>query len=355
MAWQGVDRVSGPPLVSVIVPAYNASRCLEESVTSAITQTLSNLEILIVDDGSTDNTLEVACRIARDDTRVRILSNARNAGAGAARNCARQHARGTWLAALDADDAWLPNRLEALLSTPRAETADVIADDVYRVDYASGEVWSCLVHRWQAPLHLQAPIWLTAAQLIRHHLGVLQPLVRRSFVEAHGIGEDPTLPFAEDFYFNLELLLAGARWLQVPDGYYLYVARETSLSTRHAEHGEEVLERHICRLRDPRIARDPELRAAVNAFIAEERVSLQVESVRVALSRPSSTLRDPRLVWRVLSSPELFVPMLTHTFRRLKARARRQRAASHTLGASVHPATTPHTSPNACIMPHRVA
>lgn len=118
--------------VSVIIPAYNCARTLEATVRSALAQTLSEhdgLEIIIVDDGSTDDTLIVARALADDAStqgRVRVLTQP-NAGAAAARNTGIREARGEYVALLDADDLWVPHKLERQLAVLRSRP------DVYAV------------------------------------------------------------------------------------------------------------------------------------------------------------------------------------------------------------------------------
>ncbi|MET0660065.1 MAG: glycosyltransferase [Steroidobacteraceae bacterium] len=99
------------PLVSVIIPAYNASATLDETLHSARAQTYSPLEIVVVDDGSTDATAAVASRHAACDGRVRVLRRDHR-GHAAARNTAIAAARGTLIAPLDADDLWRPRKIE---------------------------------------------------------------------------------------------------------------------------------------------------------------------------------------------------------------------------------------------------
>ena len=99
------------PTVSVIVPAYNAGLVIEETLRSALAQTLSEIEVLVVDDGSTDDTVEVVRRVAAEDPRVRLIEQ-ENAGVATARNVAIAAARGTYVAPLDADDVWYPNKLD---------------------------------------------------------------------------------------------------------------------------------------------------------------------------------------------------------------------------------------------------
>ncbi|HLA78486.1 MAG TPA: glycosyltransferase family A protein [Vicinamibacteria bacterium] len=96
------------PMVSVVVPAYNAERTVTAAVSSALQQTVSSLEVVVVDDGSRDATLETARRI--HDPRVRVVSQ-ENRGAAAARNRGILAATGEYVAFLDADDLWLPRKL----------------------------------------------------------------------------------------------------------------------------------------------------------------------------------------------------------------------------------------------------
>lgn len=104
-------RVSGRPLVSVIIPAYNAESYIREALESALGQTYEPLEIIVVDDGSRDRTAEIVREVAVRDQRVTLLQQP-NAGVAAARNLAIEHARGAYVAPLDADDYWLPKKIE---------------------------------------------------------------------------------------------------------------------------------------------------------------------------------------------------------------------------------------------------
>ena len=97
------------PLVSVIIPAWNAERWITETVSSAINQTWKQLEIIVVDDGSSDSTAKV---VAETFPSVRVICQA-NSGQAAARNTGVAAAKGKFLAFLDADDVWLPEKIEA--------------------------------------------------------------------------------------------------------------------------------------------------------------------------------------------------------------------------------------------------
>jgi glycosyltransferase involved in cell wall biosynthesis len=114
-------RSNGQPLVSVIVPAWNAEATLSETLASVANQTYRTLEILIVDDGSTDATAEIARGFCAGEPRARLVSK-ENGGVASARNLGIQLARGDWVAPIDSDDLWHSTRIEkmvgAALSAP---------------------------------------------------------------------------------------------------------------------------------------------------------------------------------------------------------------------------------------------
>lgn len=103
--------VFSPFLVSVIIPAYNAETFIERTLRSVLAQTYQRLEVLVVDDGSSDNTVSLVCMIAKQDHRVHIIQQA-NLGVAAARNRAIQESKGDLIAPIDADDVWYPTNLE---------------------------------------------------------------------------------------------------------------------------------------------------------------------------------------------------------------------------------------------------
>lgn len=100
------------PLVSVIMPSYNSERYIAEAIQSVQTQTLSDWELLVSDDCSTDSTREIVADVAEVDSRVHLLPLKENSGAAAARNHSLAHAHGRYVAYLDSDDLWYPEKLE---------------------------------------------------------------------------------------------------------------------------------------------------------------------------------------------------------------------------------------------------
>lgn len=99
-------------LVSIITPSWNCGKFLEETIKSIQAQTYTNWELLFQDDCSTDDTKELVLRLAADDDRIKYECNPQNSGAAITRNNALRRAKGKWIAFLDSDDLWLPNKLE---------------------------------------------------------------------------------------------------------------------------------------------------------------------------------------------------------------------------------------------------
>lgn len=103
-------------LVSVIMPTWNSARYVAQSIESVLAQSYSNLELIITDDASTDNTPDILRDYAQRDSRVRIILNETNGGAGRSRNCSIEAARGRYIAFCDSDDRWDPHKLELQLT-----------------------------------------------------------------------------------------------------------------------------------------------------------------------------------------------------------------------------------------------
>lgn len=101
--------------ISVVIPTYNRDFCIERSLRSILQQTYRNLEIIVVDDGSTDNTLQILHKLQCEDPRIKILQHKRNLGAQAARNTGIRAATSAYIAFLDSDDEWLTTKLEKQL------------------------------------------------------------------------------------------------------------------------------------------------------------------------------------------------------------------------------------------------
>jgi glycosyltransferase involved in cell wall biosynthesis len=115
---------AGPPLVTVVTPAYNIARYVGEAVDSVLRQTFHDFEYLVVDDGSIDNSVDIVKAHVRDDSRFRLVQG-EHRGLSAARNAGVREARGQYIAFLDGDDRWHPKFLERQLRLIRSLPPDV--------------------------------------------------------------------------------------------------------------------------------------------------------------------------------------------------------------------------------------
>jgi glycosyltransferase involved in cell wall biosynthesis len=123
--------------ISIITPVYNAARWLPETLESVRTQTMPDWEHILVDDGSTDESISIIQTAAAADSRIRLLRTPGKGGPAAARNLALESARGRYLAFLDADDLWLPEKLGCCLEQMRARDSSFVYHD-YRHMSADG-------------------------------------------------------------------------------------------------------------------------------------------------------------------------------------------------------------------------
>jgi glycosyltransferase involved in cell wall biosynthesis len=127
---------AGAPLVSVVTPVWNAATTLRETVASVAAQSLADWELLLVDDASTDGSLGLARALAAGEPRIRVIARGTNGGAAAARNEAIRAARGRFLAFLDADDRWYPEKLARQLDFMGREDHAFVFSGYRRVDAA---------------------------------------------------------------------------------------------------------------------------------------------------------------------------------------------------------------------------
>lgn len=132
-------------LVSVIMPAYNCADFIGESIESVLKQTYSNLELLIVDDSSTDNTLSIIKKYAKQDKRLRYIHLKKNCGGAVARNTAVDQAVGIYLAFNDSDDLWKPDKLEKQIRFMSDNNYDFTCTDYGKIDEKSN-VLTTVIH-----------------------------------------------------------------------------------------------------------------------------------------------------------------------------------------------------------------
>jgi len=122
------------PLVSVVMPAFNAEQFIEAAVNSVLSQTYSHWELLIIDDASQDASFRIIETLAKEDFRIKFLQNKENRGTGIARNKGIRAAQGDFIAFLDADDLWKPQKLEIQLKLMQEQEVTVCFSSYEQID-----------------------------------------------------------------------------------------------------------------------------------------------------------------------------------------------------------------------------
>jgi glycosyltransferase involved in cell wall biosynthesis len=223
------------PQVSVVMPAYNAAASLGTAVASILRQSLTSLEVVIVDDGSTDATFAVARALAAEDPRVKVFRCPCNRGQAAARNLGLTRARGRWIALVDADDEIAEDRLNLLSEAGEATGADLIADGVVfagpRQPGTPARLPACEgLNGETTTLSLEALIRSDIPLNGLCSFGYLKPLMRRAFLEHWRLCYDEDLRFAEDFNLYVRALMCGGRFVLHPRTLYVYNQTPVSVS-----------------------------------------------------------------------------------------------------------------------------
>jgi|GEM_PF-1995446 len=222
------------PRVSLIVTAKNLERYIDAALWSARRQSLREIEILVIDDGSTDRTPAIIAEHAAEDDRIRVLEGP-GRGPAAARNTGIWAARGEWIAVLDGDDIMHPRRLEVLLIAAVAEDADILADNQI-LFFEDGSPCSYLLEgeAWQRRRRIELGEYIRANIMFSDGaaLGYLKPLFRRAMQDGGGIVYDESLRIGEDYDLVARLLWAGATFAYVPGAFYFYRRHQASISFR---------------------------------------------------------------------------------------------------------------------------
>jgi succinoglycan biosynthesis protein ExoO/succinoglycan biosynthesis protein ExoU len=221
--------------LSIVIPAYDAQDYIGSAIASATRQDGVSLEVIVVDDRSTDSTLATVRSIAATDPRVRVIALPQNGGPSVARNAGIAAAQGRWIALLDADDAFEPGRLATLMALGEAEAADMVADNLWLVEAETGATVPMMAPGFlPAPRAIDLPEFIarniSAPDAPRTNYGFLKPLMRRAFLLEHGLRYDEQVRFAEDFALYVDCLRAGARWWLHPAPMYRYLVRPDSLT-----------------------------------------------------------------------------------------------------------------------------
>jgi glycosyltransferase involved in cell wall biosynthesis len=295
------------PRVSVVMPAWNAARTIGAAMASVLSQSLPDLELVICDDASSDATVRVAESIA--DGRVRVLRQERNGGPGAARDRAIDVARGQWIAVIDADDAWLPDRLERLLAAAGGDEC-MVFDDLMVCHDAPGSAmvpWRRL-HGTRAFGGSGAQARdVAVADYVRSERLLIKPLIPSRRIRDGGLRHSARR-FGEDAEYFLGLAVGGLQLRYLPEPLYRYRVTPASAT---AEARDPALMRQCLSACASLPGFDAATRAAFADKLRQLREhealhagarALRAFDLRAALAalaaQPRSLLRAPRLLLR---------------------------------------------------------
>lgn len=220
------------PTFSVLVPAYNAGRTIAATLRSVLLQTRDDFQVIVVDDGSTDDTYSEVRRF--DDLRIVVIRQP-NGGLSAARNAGLAQADGEYVCLLDSDDLWLPTYLEvmssALTSQPQAPFA---YPDAWALDDKTGRISRPSATARQRPPHplpSEAPLFLH--ELLRRNFIFGSAMIRRTVLDTVGPFRN-SLRSAEDYELWLRILAHGRVPIRVPQRLAICRRRAGSLSSNEA-------------------------------------------------------------------------------------------------------------------------
>lgn len=233
--------------VSVVIPAYRAAKTIERAIGSALAQTSPPMEIIVVDDGSDDDTVDIATDLLSGAVHVKfqVLVQA-NTGAGAARNRGIAVATADYVAFLDADDEWLPEKLERSLECLHAENADMVSHDILRMQGGSESYVDCTRHF----LKRRDPF---ADFVMRGYVSTSTVVAKRSLLMSSG-GFDPSLRSGQDYELWLSIIARrDVRHVVFPMALMRYHVTPNSITSqveRRRQASLRILFRHLPALVD---------------------------------------------------------------------------------------------------------
>lgn len=227
------------PLVSVIIPAYNRASSIERAIFSVLVQTVDDLEVVVVDDGSNDTTAQVVEETVKRDSRVRLVTHKFNQGAQAARNTGMRAARGQWVGFLDSDDTWMPNSLELRLAAARSRNVEVVHSPGFVLRFGGGERDKFEV----APL---------SGNVYRELLRAPSPLFPALLVSTRALRAIGGLDEAIVAYQEWETAIRLAKRFEfgfVPEPTFVYDCRGSDTISKNLHRGakgyEQILKKHL--------------------------------------------------------------------------------------------------------------
>ncbi|MBQ9681306.1 MAG: glycosyltransferase [Aeriscardovia sp.] len=222
---------SSEPLVSIIMPVYNVSQWLDRSLRCAVTQTHRNLEIVVVDDGSTDGSGEIADDWARMDSRLRVLHLPNN-GVSAARNAGLAAAQGDYTYFFDPDDLITPNLVETCLAVMRRQDADLVMFKFDTISASGMPIVSHYSHNRYSAMQVLTPREAIKKQLKGQIGGYLWSFVTRTSVYRDGNISFPEGRVIEDTARICQIFGGTRRIVRLPAVLYHYRLHSGSLMSK---------------------------------------------------------------------------------------------------------------------------
>ena len=219
-------------LISVIVPIYNSSKYLDECIQSILHQTYKNLEIILVDDGSTDDSLEICEKYAKEDSRIKIVHK-ENGGLSSARNAGLDVVSGDYLMFCDADDFYLENSCELLEKEITSKNADYVIGN-YLNCWEDGTLWDCPVFNVEKYSNFKLDIHDYERSLYIMSSSVCNKIFRMSYIRKLNLHFVDKIP-AEDAIFTTLCFIKSKFVYYINDIIYIYRQRKvgTSISTNN--------------------------------------------------------------------------------------------------------------------------
>ena len=208
--------------VTVIVPAFNSAATLPQTVLSVMQQDIHNFELLIVNDGSTDTTEQVA-RLFTSDPRVTLISLKQNRGKPHAMNLCAEKARGRWIAVLDADDWYAPHRLSTLIAAGERADAQLVADNQFIYDEGADKIVRTAFATRDDYVRLDKSRFVAGCDpYAEFDFGMLKPMVRTDFIRSTNLRYRENARLSEDFLYLLEFFAAGGEGCLVSQPLYYW-------------------------------------------------------------------------------------------------------------------------------------
>ena len=210
-----------PGIVSIIMPAYNSARTLEDAASSVLEQTYENIELLIADDDSSDDTSEICQALASKDSRVHVITNTNNQGALKTRLKAVKEAKGEWIAFLDSDDLWKPDKLSKQLALRDDTGCDLVYTGSSFID-ENGRPFEWIMH---------VPERIQYRQLLRQNIiSNSSVLVKKDLFLRFAPDSEDKHDMHEDFACWLGMLRAGHTARGIDEPLITYRLSKSSMS-----------------------------------------------------------------------------------------------------------------------------